>query len=59
MKKVLVDLVGFASLIPICLLYRFAERAWGDVYAVLACLVMLAPVSIAWQYFYARVRRIN
>lgn len=57
MKKVLVDLIGFASLVPIAMIYNVIEPEWGGVYGVLAATVLLIPVSIAWHYFHSRVRQ--
>lgn len=57
MKKALVDVVGFASLVPIAMLYTAVEREWGGLYGLLAAAVLLVPVSAAWHYFYSMVRR--
>lgn len=56
MKKVLVDLVGFASLVPISMLYNAVEREWGGFYGVLAAAAVLIPVSVTWHYFHSRVQ---
>ncbi|KTR83456.1 hypothetical protein NS277_08770 [Novosphingobium barchaimii] len=56
MKKALVDLVDFASLAPIAMIYNAVAREWGGLYGVSSAIVLLIPVSVAWHYFYLRVR---
>jgi hypothetical protein len=56
MKKVLVDLIGFASLVPIAMLYDAVDREWGGFSGMTAAIMLLVPVSLAWRYFYLRVR---
>ena len=56
-EKVMVDLVGFASLVPIAMLYNWVEREWGGLYAMLAAAVLLIPVSVVWRYYYLLIRR--
>jgi hypothetical protein len=56
-KKILVDLIGYSALIPISVLYNYAEKVYGGYVAVLLACCALLPVAVAWHHYYAKVRR--
>ena len=53
-RRLLVDVVGYASLIPIFVLYNHLERNHSGYVAVIVALLAFLPVAAVWHHFYGR-----
>lgn len=53
-KRLLVDAIGFATLIPFFLIYRYLERTHDGYIAVLIPLIAYLPVAAIWHYYYRK-----
>jgi len=51
-KRLLVDLVGYASLVPVFLFYEAMKRACEDWRAVALTFIAFLPIAAAWNHFY-------
>jgi hypothetical protein len=53
-KRLLVDMVGYASLIPLFMLYEALKRACEDMRAVVLTVIVFLPIAVVWQHYYAK-----
>ena len=51
-KRLLVDVLGFSSLVPFFMFYNYVESIRDDYMAVLLPVAAYLPVAAAWHYFY-------
>ena len=58
-KRLLVDVVGYATLIPLFLLYNHLERTYNGYVAVIVATVAFLPVAVVWHYYYAKYSEQN
>jgi hypothetical protein len=53
-KRLLVDLIGYASLIPVLWVYITLESRSGGYVAVACSAALLIPISYVWHKFYRK-----
>ena len=53
-KPLLVDVVGYATLVPIFMLYNHLERTYDGYVAVIVAVVAFLPVAAVWHFYYAK-----
>lgn len=53
-KRLLIDAIGFSSLIPFFLLYNHVEQSRPGYLAVLVSLIAYLPVAAVWHHFYRK-----
>jgi hypothetical protein len=49
-KRLLVDIVGYSTLVPFFMLYNYLERTHSGYVAVLVPLAAYLPVAAVWHY---------
>ena len=53
-RKRLVDILGYASLVPFFMFYNYLEQKHDDWRAIAIALLAWSPCVAAWHFYYAR-----
>ena len=53
-KRILVDVIGFASMVPFFKLYYYLERTYNGYIAVIVPFIAYLPVAAIWHWYYAK-----
>lgn len=53
-RRLLVDIVGYSTLIPMFMLYSYLENRYPAYVAVIVPLVAYLPIAAAWHHYYGK-----
>jgi hypothetical protein len=53
-KRLIVDVIGYATLIPFFMLYNYLERIRANYVAVLVPVIAYLPVAAIWHFYYSK-----
>jgi hypothetical protein len=53
-RRLLVDAVGYSTLVPFFMLYNHLERSHGGYVAVLIPMIAYLPIAAIWHHYYNR-----
>jgi len=53
-KRLLVDLVGYSTLVPIFMLYNFLERNHSGFVAVSVAVLAFVPIAAVWHRYHGK-----
>ncbi|AZI35815.1 hypothetical protein NT2_10_00590 [Caenibius tardaugens NBRC 16725] len=57
LKRVMVDAIGYASMVPFFMLYNYLERVRDDYVAVLIPFIAFLPIAAIWRFYYRKYSR--
>ena len=53
-KRLLVDVVGYSTLVPFFMFYNHLERNYSGYVAVIVTVVAFLPVAAVWHYYHGK-----
>jgi hypothetical protein len=53
-KRLLVDIIGYSTLIPFFMFYNYLERSHDGYIAVIIAMIAYLPVAAIWHYYYGK-----
>lgn len=53
-NRLLVDIAGYSSLVPMFMLYNYLEQSQPGYVAVLVPLIAYLPIAAIWRHYYAK-----
>lgn len=54
LQRLLIDVLGYLSLVPFFLLYRSLEQSQSDFLAVTVPVVAFLPIAAVWHYYHRK-----
>ncbi len=51
-KRLLVDFIGYASLVPYFIFYNYLKQDFSAYVAVIIPVIAFLPIAALWHYFY-------